>query len=282
MAIIPPIQATLSLVSLIASLIDLKDFSTILVLYDHTTRDQINLLIETLPTRNDVAWVLVNKFDNSEYLTNTNNFHQNQLILTALQSKNIYSTLKRLYDNKNLKRSSKNLIVLSEGYEFVSRMLSRLLRNYINAVLVDWTHDEVVIYAWNPYSAVQLIRLNETEFLWASNTNLNRGKYTGLFFHQLQSKQGRTSTVLTAHEGANIYNVVSKDSKVNSIDGADIKLLDLIGNAIQSPTEFLVLRLSTLQYTTAAQNRFESLFERNYSTFTPIQRYKIQYVTLDR
>lgn len=58
---------TLNFVAFITNLIALKQFNTILVLYDHTTRNEINVLIEILSIRYDVAWVLVNEKYTPEY-----------------------------------------------------------------------------------------------------------------------------------------------------------------------------------------------------------------------
>lgn len=52
-----------------------------------------------------------------------------------------------------------------------THILHVLLRAEINTVLVrDWTLNEALIYAWNPFSAPKLIKLNETEFVRVSNS----------------------------------------------------------------------------------------------------------------
>lgn len=148
-----------------ANLIDLKEFNTILVLHDQTTRHQINMLIEILQPRNDIAWILVNEFDNPKYWKNTINQKQNQLILTALQTKDIYPTLKRLYDKKSLNKRSKNIIVLGDNFDLATQILRSFSLEDINAVLVFWTSDEAVLSDWNPFSATHLVKLNDTEYL---------------------------------------------------------------------------------------------------------------------
>lgn len=274
MGILPPMQATLNLVAFIVNLIDLKHFNTILVLHDQTTRDRINVLIENLQPRYDVAWMLINEYENAEYWNHTITQHQSLLILTAVQTNKINPLLTQLYVNRSPLKRSKNIIVLSDNIKFANRLLSSLLKNEINAVLVDWTRAKVVFHAWNPYSKKQFIRLNETEFLRASNAADFMGvvKYTGLYFDQLKSMQGRSTRLFTVYDPKNVYNIISKDSET-SIDGTEIRLIDLIGNAMQSPIEFIVLKAYT--------NTFNCL-KHTYMTYAPIQRRRIQILNLER
>lgn len=241
MGVLPPPQITLNLAVFFSNLIKLDQFKTVLVLHDQTTRNPINNRIAT--SNNDIAWVLVNDFDNPEFWNNTIIKDQNLLILTALHSKNINSILNRLYFNYApyppvLNIRSNNLIVLSDISKVGNEILSSLLRKQINAVLVDWTSDKVVIYAWNTYSTEQLVVLNETEFLQCSNAanDLAREKYTGLFFDRLQNIQGKSMKALITYEP---LNVISKDSDT-SIDGTAIQIYELISNATQSALEFVM------------------------------------------
>lgn len=280
MRILPQLQATLNFVAFMANLIDLKHFNTILVLHDQTTRNQINLLIETLPSRYNVAWLLVNEYDNPEYWNQTIAQHQNFLILTALESKNILQVLSRLYNKKFLKKQCKNLIVSSDISKSANEILSSLIGSQINAVLVDWTLPEVDIYAWNPYSVQKLITLNQTEFLRASNAaESTKGKYAGLFFDQLQNMQGRSTKVLSTYDSKNVYNVISMDS-VATVEGTEIQLINLIGNAIQSDLNFLVLKVYVRGNTTEL-NLFKNVLERTYRTYAPIQRRRINILTFE-
>lgn len=278
MGILPPLQATLNFVIFIGNLINLKQFNTILVIHDQTTRNQINLLIETLPSRCNVAWLLVNEEDESKYWNQTIVQHQNLLILTALQNKNIYPILTRLYKNQLLKRSSKNLIVSSDISKSANELLSSFNVKAINAVLVDWTLAEVGIYASNPYSAIQLLELNETEFLWASSAS-RRGKYTGLFFDQLQGMQGSSLQVMAIYDSKNVYNVVSKDS-VASVDGTEIQIVDFIGNALQSNLIFYMIN-APVKSKNIEMNFLKDFLERTYRNYAPIERREIVYVPLN-
>lgn len=184
MAILPPLQRTLPLVAFMANLIDLNQYNTVLVLHDQTTRSEINMLIESVPSRSDVAGMLVNVFDKpSEYWNITVNRYQDQLILTMLQTKNIFATLRPLYNSKRLNIRCKNLVVC-ENFKLENSLRYILVGSEINAVFVDWSVGEAMIYARNPYSANQLIELNETEFLRASKF-VTEGKYMGLFFENL-------------------------------------------------------------------------------------------------
>lgn len=153
MAVIPPQPTTLNVVVFMANLIDLKQFNTILVLHDHTTGNQINLLIEILSSRYDVTWLLINEYDHPIHWNHSIYQDQNQLILTALQSINIYPLLSRLYNNKSLLIRSKNRIVSCDISKFANAALYSLLQQRINVALVDWSRDEALIYTWNPYSA---------------------------------------------------------------------------------------------------------------------------------
>lgn len=280
MGILPSLRSTLNLLAFMGNLIDLKQFDTILVLYDQTTRNQINMLIETISPSYNVAWMLVNEYDKLEYWNHSIIQHQNHLILTALNNKNIYPILTRLYENKNLKKRSKNLIVSSSFSKSANEILSSLLGKQINAVLVDWTLAEVLIYAWNPYSERKFIQLNESEFLRASNAaDATRGKYAGLFFDQLQGMQGRSLDAMFIYDPTKVYNVVSKDL-IATVDGTEIQIVNLIGVAMQSKLNLLVIKYFGYDHRVEF-NLFKDFLERTYKTYAPIQQRSVNILTLD-
>lgn len=280
MEIMPPLQATLSFVAFMANLIDVKQFNTILVLYDQATQDNINLLIEALPTRYDIAWLLVNEDVNPEYWHSTKIQDQNQLILTAVQSDNIHRLLRRLYNKKILKKRSKNLIISSDILKLANEILSSFYLSDINAVFIDWTTEESAIVAWNPYGPSKLVKLTEAEFLRASNaTDTATGKYSGIFFDQLQNMRGRSTKLLSSYDTTNVYNVISKDSVAISIDGTEIRITDLIGEAIKSPMEIIMLK-STSFNIRIEEKLFGDFLERTYTTYSPIRQRRIQNLTM--
>lgn len=59
------ILPSLNFLAFMAHLIELRQFNSILVLHDQSTRNSINLLIGTLPERYDVAWLLINEYDDN-------------------------------------------------------------------------------------------------------------------------------------------------------------------------------------------------------------------------
>lgn len=278
MAVLPPIAITLPFVAFVANLIELKQFSTVLVLQDQTTKYQVDMLIDTLSSRSDVAWLIVNVFNSPKFWNNiTINQNQNQLILTMLTSKNIYFALSYLYNKKILNKRSKNLIVLNDDLKKALQIFCHIFAGGFNVVLGDWTSDEAVIYVWNPYS-LEPVKISDAEFLRTSRSNLTSEKYSGIFFDQLQNKKGRTSFAMVVYGGQTTYNVVSKGSEV-SIDGVDIQLIDLIGELIQSPIEYLVLKPSTVQSLNGNTRFYEDFLERNYTTYASIQRKNYRIVT---
>lgn len=281
MEILPPLRATLNLVAFMANLINLKQFNTILVLYDQSTQNEINFVIENVPTRYDIAWILVNEDDNPEYWSETTIQNQNLLILTAVQSNNINPLLKRLYNKNVLQKRSKNLIISSDVSELANEILSPLYTDEINAILVDCgANDDAVIFAWNPYDASTLITLNETEFLRGSNAAAaSIGKYSGLFFDQLQNMRGKSTTVLSLYDPTNVYNVMSKDSVVASIDGTEIRIIELIGEAIQSSMEYLVIKAASFYKNKS--KRFGDFLDQTYRSYDQMRRRNTQILTLE-
>lgn len=151
MELLLPLQATLSLVAFMANLIDLIQFNTIIVLHDQSNRNQINFVIGSLQPRYDVTWMLINDYANPSYWNHTIIKDEKILILTALHPKNCISLLMQLYNKRKLNIRSKNLIVSSEIPNFTIKTLPRTWRSeQINAVIVDLSHADVRIYAWNP------------------------------------------------------------------------------------------------------------------------------------
>lgn len=270
MGILPPLQATLHFFTFMARLMDLKEFNTVLVLHDRTYRDQINLLIVTLQPRYDVTWILVNKHDNYDYLENFIIGHEKTLILTALEHTNIFPALNILYLFKKINERSKNIIVSSDISKYLIETWSSFHLNPINSVLMDWTLAEPTIYALNPFSAEKFIKLNETEFFWASKPDVTNRNYSTLFFDQLQNVQGKTTYVYGMYESKNIYKVISKSSPpVSRIDGLEVRLIDMIGEAIQSPLELCIIKpnLSEMGYKTML---YRDYLNRTYKTFAPV------------
>lgn len=278
MGITPPIKATFHFAAFLAHLIDFKQFNSILVLHDRTTRNSINLLIENIPARNEVAWLLINEYDHPTFWNHTIIQNQNQLILTVLQIKYFYVQLPKLYKTKILHKHSKNLIVLNNiPLRLTVAILYQLLgKDYINAILVDWTHKETFVYGWNPYSLRKFIQLSGTEFLQSSNSS--NAKYMGLFFDKLHGMQGRTTDVLVMYDATNVYNVVSKDV-IYGVDGTEMRLFDLIGKAIQSKMNYILPPVSSLDRKIHPKLIVEFL-ERIYQTYDPIPLQKINYLTL--
>lgn len=279
MDILPPIQATLNFVGFMANLIDLKQFSTILVLYDRTTRNEINFVIETLPTSYDIAWLLLNQDKSPEYWEKFIMRNRNMLIFTAFRSNTINTRLKQLYDKKHLSKRSKNLIVTRDIGKSANEILSPLIRREINAILVDWTSEESEILAWNPYGPMNMVRLNVTEFLHTSiAADSATGRYPGLFFDQLQNMRGKSLNVFGCYDSKNLYNVVTKDS-IASVDGTEIQIIELIGEAIQSSMSFYVDK-TIFQNLKIDPKLIEGVLLRSYRIYTPIQRRRIQDFTL--
>lgn len=270
---------TLNFVAFITNLIALKQFNTILVLYDHTTRNEINVLIEILSIRYDVAWVLVNEKYTPEYWKHSTMQNRNILIFTAVQSKNISPLLRGLYNKKMLSKRPKNLIVSSDISKSANNILSSLLAREINAVLVDWSSEESIIFAWNPYGAINLIKLNESEFLMANNAVYSAsGMYSGIFFDKLQNMRGRSTIVLSCYDSKNVYNVLS--DSVASVDGTEIQIIDLIAEAIQSFMSFYVIKTASLNIKMDPE-LIDGFLEQTYKTYIPIQRRQIQDLTIN-
>lgn len=279
MEILPPLQATLNFVAFMANLIDLKQFNTILVLYDRNTRNEVNFVINAVPIRYDIAWLLVNEDDNTEYWSKNLRHDQNQLIITAVQSNNIIPYLIRLYNSKILKKRSKNLIVLNDVFEIANEILSSFYLSDSNVVLTDWTSEESMIVAWNPYGDSKLVRLSETEFLRASNAaDSVTGNYSGIFFDQLQNMRGRPTKLISSYDTTNVYNVISKEC-VTSVDGTEIQITDLIGEALQSTMEIIIVKATSKQI---EENLFGDFLERTYWTFSPTRRRNIQNLTMNQ
>lgn len=281
MRILPQLQVTLNFVAFMAKIIDLKQFNTILVLYDRNTRNEINFVIENIPICYDIAWLLVNENDNPKFWNNTIMHNQNQLILTAVGSDNVNRLLNRLYNKNILKKRSKNLIVSNDIFKLADKVLSSFYLSDINAVLYDWTSGESVIVAWNPYGESKLVKLNETEFLRANNAAYSaNGNYSGIFFDQLQNMRGRSTNVLCSYDTTNVYNVISKES-VASVDGAEIQITDLIGEAIQSPMEIIIVQATLFNKQLQIDEKlFGNFLERTYRTFSPTRRRRIQNLTM--
>lgn len=107
MDILPQLQTSLNFVTFMANLIDLRQFNTIFVLHDQTSRNEITLLIEKLPSRCEVAWLLLHEYGDPKHWNHSIYQEQNLLILIALQSKNEYSTLVELYVNERLNKRSR-------------------------------------------------------------------------------------------------------------------------------------------------------------------------------
>lgn len=273
MGILPVWQATLNIAVFFCTLIDLKQFNTILVLHDDTTRNEINLLTETLQPRFDVTWMLVNEFENHEFWKNPIIQHEKTLILTALQKKNIVSILIPLYQNQKLNIRSKNIIVASGITNLSIEALTSLQSQYINAIYVDWSQDVVVIHAWNPSNILKLIALNENEFCSSSNTDLTNRKYSGIFFNQVQTMQGRPTYVMFVYDTTNVYKVKSKGLEA-SIDGTEIRVIDLIGEALQSPMEFTVY-----QFPKEEMLLHKYYLEKTYMTVAPYKPKNVQIVS---
>lgn len=275
MEILPPLQATLNLIAFMTHLIDLKQFNTILVFHDQTTRNENNLLIDTLSMRYDVTWLLVNENNPQFWKRIINIQNQNRLVLTAVQSSNIKLLFHQLYRSVILNSGSKNIIVSNDN----SESMATILPNYMgknNIVLVNCSSDKTVILAWNPYDANKLVKLNETDFLRASNPAYSAtGKYSGVFFDQFQNMRGKSTNVLSTFDTKYVYKIVSKDT-VAGVDGTEIRLIDLIGESIQSP-----MRISVLRYKSPMKNikldpkLFENFLDRTFKINTPIQQRKI-------
>lgn len=281
MQILPPLQATLNFIAFMANLIELKQFTTILVLYDQTTREKINFVIDTIPTRYDIAWQLVNEDVNPKYWQNTTVQNQNQLILTAVQSNTVTRLLRRLYNQKILKKRSKNLIISNDIFNLANDIFSSFYISDINAVIVDWTSEESVIVAWNPYGESKMVTLSKTEFLLASNAaDSTAGNYSGIFFDQLQNMRGRSTKLLSAYDTTNVFNVIARDS-VASVDGTEIQLTDLIGEAIQSSMEIVMIKSTSFNIKIDEQ-LYKDFLERMYWTYTPIRRRIIQNLTMNQ
>lgn len=270
----PQRQATLAFGNFLTKLLDLQLFNTILVLYDETTSDQINLLIESFDHRFNVIWRLINdyQYDNPEYWDHIHVQDQNELILTALPAIFLFPLISPLYYKRGLNQFSRHIVVFSGNSKIAQKILSTFSRFQTNAIVVDWSRRDVLIYAWNPFADRQFVELNETEFLRASNVSFVNigGKYTGMFFDQLQSMEGKSTRVVSVYDTKNVYNVVTKGS-VASIDGTEIRLLDLICAAIQSPIDLLVLNTSTYDLG-LDQNLLSEFWERSYRTYAHIKR----------
>lgn len=272
------ILPTLNFVAFIANLIDLKQFNTILVLHDHSNRNQINFLVESLQPRNDVTWMLINEYKNPESWIHPSTRDENTLILTALQKETIASLLMQLYNRRKLNKHSKNLIVLSGISKFPIKTLPfTSWHEQINAVFIDWKLVEIKIYAWNPNCAEKSILLSGTEFLGASNGGSLNRKYSAIFFNQLHSMYGEPTNISTIYDGKNMYNVISKGSAA-CIDGKVIRIADMIGDALQSPLEFFVMKLSAI-YIHKTTTVYTDFLERTYQIFATVPMRKIQMIT---
>lgn len=275
MANVTQLDATIAFVNFMTMLMDLKLFNTILVLHDGSTKNRINLLIENFDHRYDITWRLVNEYDNAaEYWNQTTFQDRNELILTAVQTESIFPLLYPLYYNQNLNIFSRNLVIFSgDKLEFAEKILSTFIRWQINAILVDWTGRDVLIYAWNPFNERNFVELNATEFLEAGQAAAKTGaKYTGLFYDQLQSMEGKTTRVLTVYDEKNMYNVVTtEDESAASIDGLEIQLLDVICEAIQSPMDLWVLQTSSYD-NSIDPKLFSEFLERKYRTYAPTKK----------
>lgn len=205
--------------------------------------------------------------------------NRNILILTAVQSKNISPLLRGLYNKKMLSKRSKNLIVSSDISKSANNILSSLLAREINAVLVDWASEKSIIFAWNPYGAINLIKLNESEFLMANNAVYSAsGMYSGIFFDKLQNMRGRSTIVLSCYDSKNVYNVLS--DSVASVDGTEIQIIDLIAEAIQSFMSFYVIKTASLNIKMDPE-LIDGFLEQTYKTYIPIQRRQIQDLTIN-
>lgn len=87
--------------------------------------------------------------------------------------------------------------------------------------------------------------------------------------------QGRTTDVLVMHDATNVYNAVSPDL-MYSVDGTEMRIIDLIGTAVQSSLNYIVPPLSSIDRKIHPKI-ISNFLERIYKSYAPIPLRKINY-----
>lgn len=267
---------TSGLVLFIARLIQLHQLHTILLVYDDSSQNLLDQFPRCITSYSDVAWIIVNHQENLSMWKKTPILaDQNLMVISALQTSAYNKS--ELFSNKVINRRSKNIILLNENDPTKSKQIDNLLKliiaKQINAIFLNNLIDRVDIYAWNPpeykNGSNMLILINEFEFFSSSQVIFKNSFYSGLFFNNVQSMNGKITEVVTLNDPTNVYNVIGPDLK-EDISGIEINIIDVIGTCIRSKLRYFTIK-QKFYLPDIGATFFSEYVEKSYSTKAPVE-----------